>query len=540
MATAQSRIVSPQPVTPSRPPAPPPPNVLSAHPTLSRMRSKWMLMDDCLSGEEAVKSRKELYLPIPRVDDDESENKKRYSTYIQRAVFYNATRRTLDGLVGEVFSRDPVMKLPENMARMATDVDGAGVSIVQQAKLALSYVMGYGRAALLIDYPKVDGPVTQDRINSGEVRPTISLYKANTVINWRTKMIGAERVYTLVVIAETYLNEDDPFETRSESQWRVLRLNSEGVYEVEIWRKRTRDPIAEEKGAEPPSEELYQYEKYIPTDAQGKVWTRIPFTFVGVMNNDSSIDDPPMYDLAVLNIAHYRNSADYEESCFIVGQPTAWFSGLTQEWVTDVFKGKVFLGSRAAIPLPQGAMAGLLQVSPNSMPKEAMDQKERQMVALGAKLVTNGNVQRTLGEAQIEEASASSILATATKNVSAAYLYALKVASRFITPVEPADTDLRFDLNTDFPASRLTPNDRNQLIQEWQSGAITWTEMRDGLRRGGVATMDDAKAKSDIEANPPPNVVKEQEEAAREAALAAKDTRTRPNNAPNGGNQAGQ
>src|SRR3546814_14860468 len=93
----------------------------------------------------------------------------------------------------------------------------------------------------------------------------------------------------------------------------------------------------------------------------------------------------------------------------MVGQPTAWFSGLTKDWVEDVFRGRVFLGSRAAIPLPTGGQAGLLQVNPNSMPKEAMDQKERQMVALGAKLITQASVSRTLGEAQIEESSANSI-----------------------------------------------------------------------------------------------------------------------------------
>ena len=59
-----------------------------------------------------------------------------------------------------------------------------------------------------------------------------------------------------------------------------------------------------------------------------------------------------MYDLAVLNIAHYRNSADYEESCFVTGQPTVWASGLTEAWVEDVLKGELRLGSFGGIPLP--------------------------------------------------------------------------------------------------------------------------------------------------------------------------------------------
>ncbi|WP_217468726.1 hypothetical protein, partial [Staphylococcus aureus] len=158
----------------------------------------------------------------PRVDDDEEENRKRYHVYRQRAVFYNASRRTLDGLVGEVFSRDPIIELPPSMAMMAGNVDGAGVSIDQQSKLALSYVMGYGRAGLLADYPATDGPVTQADINSGKIRPVVIMFRPHDVINWRFKMVGAKRVPVLVVIAESYLDESDPFETKTNKQWRVL------------------------------------------------------------------------------------------------------------------------------------------------------------------------------------------------------------------------------------------------------------------------------------------------------------------------------
>src|SRR3546814_5656279 len=70
-----------------------PPNFAYNHPSIHYIRHKWDLMDDCLAGESSVKSRRELYLPIPRVDDDETENISRYRNYIQRAVFYNATDR---------------------------------------------------------------------------------------------------------------------------------------------------------------------------------------------------------------------------------------------------------------------------------------------------------------------------------------------------------------------------------------------------------------------------------------------------------------
>ncbi len=91
----------------------------------------------------------------------------------------------------------------------------------------------------------------------------------------------------------------------------------------------------------------------------GTNWDRIPFSPIGSENNDPMPDKPPMEDLAHLNIGHYRNSADYEEACFIAGQPTPWASGLTEDWVKDVMKGTMYLGSRGIIPLPVNGACGL-------------------------------------------------------------------------------------------------------------------------------------------------------------------------------------
>lgn len=228
------------------------------------------------------------------------------------------------------------------------------------------------------------------------------------------------------------------------------------------------------------------------------------------------------------------------------GQPTPVFAGLTEQWVKNVMKDTVYLGSRGGVMLPVGGTASLLQVAPNSMPFEAMAHKEQQMMALGAKLVTQNSVQKTLGEAQIDESAGSSILATAAKNVSIAYMLVLKWACAFVN----ADSSkVRYDLNTDFPATRLTPNDRVELVLEWQAGLISFSEARANLRKGGIATQDDTVAQAEIKKNPSPKAQQDQQtmelavKAADTAAAAAKNGPTPadkpPSNASGGGNQAG-
>ena len=435
----------------------------------------YKLIQDCLNGEVAVKKERTTYLPKPNPSDTSDENADRYNAYLLRAVFYNVTSRTHAGLVGEVFAKNPIAVLPSLLEPMFNDVNGEGLTLEQSAKKATGFVVAYGRSGLFTDYPATNGETTIADLEQGNIKPTVKLYEPQNITNWRHRVRGSRNILELVVLKETYVVDDDGFEQKTQYQYRVLRLTEEDVYTVEIWR--SDDNAGFEK-----------VEEYTPTDSNGSTLDEIPFTFVGSENNDSEIDNPPLYDMASLNIAHYRNSADYEESSYMVGQPTPVLAGLTEEWVNKVLEGKVTLGSRAAIPLPEGGSATLLQAEENIMPLEAMKHKERQMVALGAKLVEQQQVQRTATEAGLEASSESSVLASIAHNVAEAYRTSLKWAAEFIGV---DSVELEFELNTDFMLNRLSTSDRAQIISEWQNDAITTDEMRNYLRSAGIAMHDD-------------------------------------------------
>lgn len=468
------------------------PNVAATRTDYDFLLPSWNLIRDCVAGPERVKAKGKDYLPVPNATDTSPENKERYAQYKERAVFYGVTGRTLSGLSGQVFRKNPDIKLPTVLGGYSDNIDGAGVSLWQQSKRTLTDVLAYSRAGLFVDYPDTEGRVaSRADIMEGRIRPTITRYEPWDIINWRTRKIGGEHKLSLVVISEQYVTDDDGFEQGFDFSWRVLRLDEEGYYLMEEW-------INQGTAREP---DYNVRRSFTPTDASGNRLTYIPFIFIGSVNNDPDPDPPLLYDLASLNIAHYRNSADYEESVFMVGQPTPYFSGLTVDWVNDVLKGKVHLGSRAAVPLPEGGNAGLLQVNPNTLPAEAMKHKEQQMVALGAKLLDTGNTYRTATEAVIKDFGEHANLTTVSNNVSRAYETALKYMAAYVQSGEP---EITFELNTDFEASRLDANEQAQLVALWQSGAIVEKEMRDALRRSGVATLsdEDFRETRDIEGPP--------------------------------------
>lgn len=497
------------------------PNVGYVRSEIEHMRPKWTRIADCLAGQAAVKAKGDAYLPRPNASNKTKENLARYDSYLDRAVFYSVTENTMRGLIGQVFSRDPIVVLPDVMKSMIEDVDGQGVTLDQQAKLGLGRNLSASGFGLLVDYPKLDRPITLAEQSEGNIYPTLLQYARGSIINWRKIKRGARYVFSLVVIEENGEAGDDGFEVSYEREWRVLQLDKVGEYVVTLYKW---------------DEQQKQYykvgEDIKPTGADGKPLTKIPFYFCGPLDNDEVPDEPMLGSLSDLNIGHYRNSADYEDSCYLVGQPTPYFAGLTESWVNKVFKNKpIELGSRAAIALPQGATAGLLQASENSMPMEAMKHKEAQMLALGAKIIEPGAGSNTLGEAQMDESTENSMLATAAKNVSAVYTLALKDAAE----LHGASGEISYSLNTDFPASRLTPNERNQLVLEWQGGAITETEMRAGLRKAGVATLEHEDYKKELKENPPP----EPKAVTNNGGAGGADNKPDPNKGTsnNGGNQ---
>ncbi len=453
------------------------------------LTKSYELIRDCIGGEVVVKSRSAVYLPIPNAADLSDHNVARYAGYLVRAVFYNVTRRTLAGLVGEVFSSAPEMKLPPLLDPMLKDADGHGTTLEQLAKKTVNYVIPYSRAGVLADFPSMDRSATRAELVSGEVAPTITVYAPWDIINWRASKRKGRVALSLVVLRESYEKpNNDPFVMELEVQYRVLKVE-DGVYVQEIWREDKNVPV----------------ETIVPLDSKGRTLSEIPFRFIGKQNNSPEVESPEFYDLASLNLAHYRNSAEYEDSVFMVGQPTPIFTGLSEAWVTGVLGGIVPLGSRAAVPLPVGADAKLLQAEPNTLVGEAMEKKERQMVALGARLVEQKTVQRTATEAGLETSSEMSSLVSIVQNVSSAFRWCLEWCAIFVG-AETIKSDIKsdsvtFNLNEEFAINALPPDQLRSVIEAWQKEAISFTEMRISLRKSGMAKQEDKDAKKEIAAD---------------------------------------
>ena len=72
----------------------------TTHPLYNKHLPQWRRCRDTVTGTDSIKAGQEKYLP--RLD---AQNSGEYRSYLQRATFYGASKRTVQGLTGTVFRK---------------------------------------------------------------------------------------------------------------------------------------------------------------------------------------------------------------------------------------------------------------------------------------------------------------------------------------------------------------------------------------------------------------------------------------------------
>jgi len=425
------------------------------------------------------------------IRDVDKRDPDRNIRYKNDAQFTNFTSRTKSGLVGAVFRKDLVVDLPSDIEYVRDDATGFKVSLSKLAQKITGEVLITGRYGLLVDYPASEDGLTAQEVSDMDLRARIYTYSAESIINWQVKLVNGSPKLLLVVLKECVNDlSDDGFTWVENHQYRVLRMVN-GGYTQSIYDK---------------DEELIDV--MIPRDKNGNAWDYIPFVFVGSEDNDSEIDSIPLYDLANLNIGHLKNSADYEESVFLVGQPTLVIgTEMSSEQFKDANPGGVLFGSRRGLNLGVAGHANLLQAAPNQLADVAMQRKEEQAVMMGARLVMVQADRETAVAARMRHSGETSILSTIAHNVQDALIQCMKFLNRFMSGQDSLD-GVHLVINDHFFDENVDPNALMAQIQLFNSKIIAKSDIRQYLRATGVVeeTRNDDEIEADISANPPEEI----------------------------------
>lgn len=442
------------------------------HADYVRMAPKWKRCRDVAAGQDNIHEAGTEYLS--KLKDQTTDD---YLAYVARATFYNATWRTIAGLLGMLFRRAPDIEVAVSLADHIADVTMSGVPFQVFAQHVAEECMVVGRVGVFVDYPVVDTETVTladaERLN---LRPSMNIYKAESIINWRCRRINNKYVTAQIVLKEVYSELVDEFtDGTPEDRYRVLDLVDVADGDTTMTVYRIRVFSLDEKGNE----------KQIGPDQIPRMNNAplafIPFYFIGVDDTTPDVDEPPLIDLVDMNISHYRTTADLEHGAHFTGLPTAVVSGYTAETGE-----KLYIGSQAAWVFPNpDASASYLEFTGQGLGalKELCERKELMMAILGARML---EVQKkgveSADTASIHRGGEQATLASAAQSISMGLRQALQTFSDW----SGASGKVKYDLNRDFFPMPLDAQTLTALVSGWQNGAYSYETLFQQLQMGEV------------------------------------------------------
>lgn len=459
----------------------------TTHAQYDAYADQWQTMRDFSAGEQAVKEAGTRYLPMLGGQRNSPDGKQRYAAYKLRAAYYNATGRTVDGLTGMVFAKAPGLDLPDGMDHFLADVTLGGLGFQAFAETVVEEVITIGRCGLLVDFPRVEpGGMTREQADAMNLRPFWSLYKAESILNWRVGQIGNRTVITQVRLSECTIEQTDEFESEEIEQIRVLDLDDSGLYRQRVYRQ-------SDNG------EWHQHGDDIYPTMAGQALTSIPFVFIGPRDTTPQVCKPPLIDLANVNASHYRNSADLEHGAHATALPTPYLFGVQDEneQPFEIGPDALWTGHEANVTV------GMLEFSGAGLKalEAVLERKEHQMASLGINILNKAPSRNEKAEtAAIRQQRENSVLASISMAVSEALRKALVIAAEWMQ----VTGDIAVDLNRDFTPNVLSAQEITALMGVWQAGGMAFSDFIAAMKTGEPIqpgrTAEDIQADIETEA----------------------------------------
>lgn len=428
--------------------------VNSQHPEYKANIALWRKCRDVKGGEEAVKHAGVSYLPKLS-----GQGNIEYSAYLSRALFYNATARTIQGTIGSIFRKPPIIEPPSDY-------------IADKCSTTTEEVLSVGRAGILVDVPKEGG------------EPYFVEYAPEQIINWDYEMIDDKEVVKLVVLEEYKVTDtDDQFVKNVATQYRVLDLGGEnGSYRQRVFTQKTGSAVGK-KVTNPVFEE--DPDQLVEPEMRGEKMKEIPFEFFGPQACSATVQKPALLDLVNVNLSHFRSSADLEHGRHFTALPTAWVAGFSSDTKLTIGSGTAWVTENV------NAKAGFLEFTGAGLGalETALEQKEHLMAVLGARLFETAKsgveAAETVRLRKSADTSQAAILAqTVSHGLERCYQWYLDF--KLGTNGQKA----KVEINTDILDSTMPATEIAAYVEAWQKGAISTDTMLWNLKSGEVLPPD--------------------------------------------------
>jgi hypothetical protein len=421
------------------------PNFTSAE--YNQRKPQWTIVDDVVEGPLRLIDKAATYLPqFPKEPNDAYKIRK------ESAVLFTATEITLEGLVGLAFQKEPTLgkDVPDEIAAQLENADLKGNHWRIFAKNTFRDSVKQGNGWILTDMPPPlpPGSTAEDEKRANR-RPYFVFYRRDQALNHRWRVLNGKQKLEQITFEECSYEADGEFGEVLVRRYRTFTLMGSFVE----WKLRR----LIQKGRSKEEFEL-ENEGVIPFD-------EIPVAQV------LDYEKPPLLDLAMFNLRHFRQLSDYDVGLHIGNQELLWVKGLVDDGILAIghhFLFKLDETGAMGFASPTGACIDAARTN--------LEDAKKDMALMGLSFVAEqARVEKTATQSNIDNGQEQSKLATMVDglrdaleqslNFWARYL-GLKVENKMSVELTPGE-DITFSSDDIRIASDLALNNQITLETLW-------------------------------------------------------------------------
>jgi hypothetical protein len=350
------------------------PTVATPSAAVNGMAADWALAAALLGGTKAMRAAGKEYLPKWPRETDES-----YDARLAVSVLFPAYKRTIETLTGKPFSKPITIgdDVPPKIVGWLQNIDLQQRNLDAFASELTEHAMGYGLAGILVEYPrKADDIQTLQQERSAGLRPYLVHIKAQQILGWRCERIAENWELTQLRLMESVEVNDGAYLTAMIEQVRVLTPSAWETYRKDA------------KG------------DWMPYESGITSLDYVPFVPVYGKRTGFMTAEPPLLELAHLNVKHWQSQSDQDTILHVARVPVLAVIGVDDD------KWTLTVGASAAIRMPMGSEAKYIEHSGKAIEagEKSLEALKEEMRQAGAELLVIETGQITATQVATENA----------------------------------------------------------------------------------------------------------------------------------------
>jgi len=415
------------------------------------------VMEDTYAGTPViVKQKSTTYLPL-----EPEESAKSYQARLQKASYYNITKRTINTLVGIAFRKPMILgdDVDTEIRELCDDIDIRGNSLNIFAQEVAKAAIKNGHTFIMVEAPKVDRPMNVKEAKEMKLRPYWVHITPDRVINWRHTMVGSIPVLTQVSILETVTIPSGEFGQQVVNYTRVYRYDFDaGMF---VWELRDEKMVTIDSGV-------------LGTDM-------IPL--IPIYSNKVGLFKslPLLLDLAYMNIRHYQMLTDLHYHLHLCAVPMLELKNRSDT------NEKFIVSANRAVDVDSDGGVRWIELAGGSTTAQSAEiaSVEQRMYAMGISTFMRKAVERrTASENMVDFTTSYSDIQRLLIGMKDAFEQALRYTASLMNKDEGGS----INISTDYNIMGADPQEMAMMLNYYTANLLPELEMRKYLDRNGLVS----------------------------------------------------